>query len=191
MDEARLVVAGVEICASYGLATASRLGSVSGGHIIIPSSAFFASLAATPEVTRLGCRACDNTLILSVAISRHVEILGSSCFSSFTSLSSIVFETESELTGIKSNAVYCCYSLESIPIPHHVQILGSSCFSFCNSLLSILFGRDSELAPIESKAFSLLPSNRSQFLVMLKFLVHHAFHPANHFHRLYLKRNQN
>jgi hypothetical protein len=46
MSEARLVVAGVEICASGGSATAAQLGLGSGGQIIVPSSVFFPSLAA-------------------------------------------------------------------------------------------------------------------------------------------------
>jgi hypothetical protein len=44
----------------------------------------------------------------------HIQILSSYCLSYCNSLSSISFETESELTHIKSNACYCCSSLESI-----------------------------------------------------------------------------
>jgi hypothetical protein len=40
----------------------------------------------------------------NVEIGRDIEILGSSCFSSCTSLSSISFESDSRLTRIDSNA---------------------------------------------------------------------------------------
>jgi hypothetical protein len=81
----------------------------------------------------------------SITIPRHVQILCSYCFWHCNSLSSISFETESELTRIESYAFYSCSSLKSITIPRHVQILCSEWFSSCNSLSSISFEAESKL----------------------------------------------
>jgi hypothetical protein len=88
-----------------------------------------------------------------VEIASNIEILGCSCFSSCTLLSSISFESNSRLTRIESNA-FSDSSLQSIVIPSTVQILGSSCFFYCKSLSSISFESNSQLTRIESDAFS-------------------------------------
>jgi heterodisulfide reductase subunit B len=97
----------------------------------------------------------------NIKIPRDVQILCSYCFASCYSLSSISFETESELTRIESYAFSSCFSLKSITIPRHVQILCSYCFVDCNSLSSILFETESELTRIESYAFSSCSSLKS------------------------------
>jgi hypothetical protein len=104
MSEASFVVPGVMVCASAGSVTATRLDMGSGGHIIVPSSAFLPSLAATLGVSHLGACAFENTRITSVTIPRHVQILCSKYFSHCKSLSSISFESDSELTRIKAEA---------------------------------------------------------------------------------------
>jgi hypothetical protein len=153
MSEASLVAAGVHVGVSGDSATAARLHSGADGNITVPSSVFFPRLSATLRLTRIGGHAFKRALIISITIPRHVQIVCSFCFSSCNSLSSISFETDSELTRIQSSAFFSCYSLESITIPRHVQILCSSCFSSCNSLSSISFEIDSELTRIESCAF--------------------------------------
>jgi hypothetical protein len=82
-----------------------------------------------------------------------VQILGSYCFLFCKSLSSISFESNSQLTRIESNA-FSSSSLQSIVIPSTVQILGSYCFSFCKSFSSISFESNSQLARIELSGFS-------------------------------------
>jgi hypothetical protein len=86
-------------------------------------------------------------------IPHNVEILGSKCFSSCKSLSSITFESNSHLTRIESEALLGS-SLQSILSPWNVEIFGSRCFSFCQSLSSVTFESNSRLARIESDAFS-------------------------------------
>jgi predicted metal-binding protein len=86
-------------------------------------------------------------------ISRNIEILGSNCFSWCRLLSSITFESNSQLTRIESFA-FSRSSLQSIMIPSNVEILGSKCFSNCKSLSSISFESNSLLTRIESFAFS-------------------------------------
>jgi hypothetical protein len=98
-----------------------------------------------------------HTLMRNFSTSSHIEmpsdieILGSSCFSSSKSLSSISSESNSQLTQIESFA-FSRSSLQSIVIPSTVQILGSSCFSYCRSLSSISFDLPSQLKRKESRA---------------------------------------
>jgi hypothetical protein len=162
MSETSMVVATVGLYVSRGSATAAisdlKLGS--GGAIIVPSSVFLPSPAATLGVARIGPDSFHSKRITSILIPRHVQILCSSCFLFCKSLSSISFETDSELTRIESNA-FADSSIQSITIPRHVQILCSSCFSACKSLSSISFETDSELTRIESKAFFCCSSLKS------------------------------
>jgi hypothetical protein len=130
-----------------------RLLGDSSVDIVIPALVFFPWMVAPLDVTQIGPRAFESTRITSTLIPRHVQILCSSCFSDCKSISSISFETESELIHIDSKAFHNCSSLKSITIPHHFQILCSSCFSHCNSLSSISFETESELTRIGAGAF--------------------------------------
>jgi hypothetical protein len=127
MCKACLVVAGVRPCASGRSAITNGLDLVSGGHAIVPSSVFVPSLAAVLGVTQVGRSAFEHARITSVIIHRHVQILCSSCFSFYKSLSSISFECDLELTRIESKAFSS--SLESITIPRHVQLRDGSIFT--------------------------------------------------------------
>jgi hypothetical protein len=113
-----LVVAGVRVCASGGSATTNGFGLASGGHIIVPSSFFFPSLAAAVRVTQVRRGAFEHARITSVIIHHHVRILWSSRFSFCKSFSSISFECDSELMRIESKAFSS--PLESVTIPRHV-----------------------------------------------------------------------
>jgi hypothetical protein len=125
----------------------------SGGRIVVPLSVFFPSQVAVLRMTRIDPDAFQSKRITSLIIPRYVQFLCSSWSSACQSLSSISFETDSELTRIKSNTLYFCHSLESITIPRRVQIVCSECFSHCKPLSSISFETDSELTGIESRAF--------------------------------------
>jgi predicted metal-binding protein len=87
---------------------------------------------------------------------RDIEVLGSHCFASCKSLSSITFESNSRLTRIVSFA-FSLSLLQSISIPSNVEILGSNCLSCCHSLSSITFESNSRLTRIESFAFPFSP----------------------------------
>jgi hypothetical protein len=95
-----------------------------------------------------------------VEIPRHVEIIGSSCFSYCKSLSSITFESNSLLTRIESESFYKS-SLSSILIPRNVEIVGSKCFSDRQSLSSITFESNSHLTRMESGTFHIHRVNPS------------------------------
>jgi hypothetical protein len=62
-----------------------------------------------------------------IEIPSSIEILGSSCFSSCGSLSSITFESNSRLTRIESEAFYESL-LQSIVIPRNVEFIDDSAF---------------------------------------------------------------
>jgi hypothetical protein len=89
----------------------------------------------------------------NIVIPRHIQILCSSCFFCSESLSSISFESHSELTHIESKAFFSSF-IESITIPRRVQSLDSGCLSYCGPLTSVLFENDSDLTSIESDTFS-------------------------------------
>jgi hypothetical protein len=110
----------------------------------------FPSLATALKVAQIGDRAFSGTAIKSITIPRQVQIRSSSRVSNCDSLSSISFETHSELTRIESKAFLGCSSLKSITIPRHVQIFCSECFSDCKSLSSIFFESACELKRIEA-----------------------------------------
>jgi hypothetical protein len=131
-SEACSVIAGVEVWASGG----STLDLGLHRDIIVPSHGFFPSPSAAPNVTQLRHRAFVNAWFASATISRHVQILCSELFSCCSLLSSISFETHSELTRIESSVFFRC-SLKSVTIPRHVQILCSSCFQTRQWFLSI------------------------------------------------------
>jgi hypothetical protein len=82
-------------------------------------------------------------------IPNSVEILGSGCFSSCKSLSSITFESGSRLTRIESAASRGS-SLQSIIIPSSVEVLRSKCFSCCRSLSSISIESGNEIFVTEN-----------------------------------------
>jgi hypothetical protein len=75
----------------------------------------------------------SDSSLKSMMIPRNIETLCSGCFSNCPSLSSISFESNSQLTRIESGA-FSHSSLTSISIPQNVESVGSSCFSPCISL---------------------------------------------------------
>jgi hypothetical protein len=75
---------------------------------------------------------------LKITIPSDMEILEPNCFSNCDFLSSISFESNSQLTRIKSDAFFSS-SLTSILIPKNVQILGFGFLQDCYWLSSISF----------------------------------------------------
>jgi hypothetical protein len=68
MSDACLVVAGIEICASGGSATAVASDVDLGAYITVPWSVLFPSQFETVGATQLHLRAFENTRITSVTI---------------------------------------------------------------------------------------------------------------------------
>jgi hypothetical protein len=64
-------------------------------------------------LTRIKSNAFSNSALNSIIIPRHAQILCSFCFAFYESLSSISFETDSELTRIEANASLNSRSIQS------------------------------------------------------------------------------
>jgi hypothetical protein len=103
---------------------------------------------------RIESEAFSESSLESIMIPCSVQILGSSCFAWCHSLSSITFESNSQLTRSESWA-FDLSSFQSILIPRSVEILCSNCLSNCG-LSSITFESNSRLTRIESCAFAFL-----------------------------------
>jgi hypothetical protein len=78
-----------------------------------------------------------------------VEKLYTECFSRCGSLSTVTFESGSQLLRIDEEAFSYCSSLESISIPSSVKEIGDRCFAFCDSLSKVTFESGSRLSTVD------------------------------------------
>jgi hypothetical protein len=78
MSTVCVVIAGVKVCVVEGLAKV--VGFASGNDVIVSSSAFFPSLAASLRVANIGPDSFGNERIASIIILGNAESLSSSCF---------------------------------------------------------------------------------------------------------------
>lgn len=67
----------------------------------------------------------------TVIIPNSVKELGHSCFSSCRSLTNVVFEKESHVEKIDTNAFFYCSSLTTFTLPNSVKEIGIAIFSYC------------------------------------------------------------
>jgi hypothetical protein len=109
-------------------------------------------------LTRIESGAFSNSSLRSILIPRNVEILGSKCFYGCTSLSSITFESNSQLTsnvGLKviPELAFWLSGLISIVIPATIRIVEKRAFFSCHSLTELLWTEGSEVKVIEEEAF--------------------------------------
>jgi hypothetical protein len=80
-------------------------------------------------------------------------MLGKECFYGCKSLSTVTFESGSQLSSIAQSAFWKCSSLSSIFIPSSVESLGKDCFSGCKSLSTVTFESGSHLSSLSESAF--------------------------------------
>jgi hypothetical protein len=108
-----------------------------------------------PNWVRVVCGGAfgSRVTIRSVAIPPSVEVLGARCFAYCMKLQNVVFEGDSKLRSIESNAFYGCESLTEVRIPKSVISLGAGCFRACTKLAEVIFMPGSNLNKIEAKAF--------------------------------------
>ena len=76
-------------------------------------------------------------LIEEITLPNTLKTIGEGAFAGCTSLRTVNFEDNSQLTSIGDSAFRFCSSLTSIIIPESVTSIGSGAFRFCSSLTSI------------------------------------------------------
>ena len=100
-----------------------------------------------------GCSSLTSIEIPSGVTSIIGELYGGT-FSECSSLTSVTFGENSQLTSIGYYAFSYCSSLTSIELPSGVTYIGEAAFEGCSSLTSIDFGENSQLTSIGAWAFS-------------------------------------
>lgn len=75
--------------------------------------------------------------LTTITIPSYIKIIGLSCFSGCTSLESVIFEENSQLTTLQMRAFFNCTSLTNITLPDRTTSLGTACFQSCTSLTNI------------------------------------------------------
>ena len=79
---------------------------------------------------------CDG--LISVVIPDSVTSIGDSAFDGCTSLTSVMFGENSQLTSIGNSAFSSCQSLVSVTIPDSVTSIGENAFYTCTNLTLII-----------------------------------------------------
>ena len=113
-----------------------------------------------PQLTSIGDYAfcvgeynVEDSSLTSIEIPNSVTSIGDYAFCECSSLTSITFGDNPQLTSIGDNAFWRCSSLTSIEIPNSVTFIGEGAFYRCSSLTSITFGDNPQLTSIEHTAF--------------------------------------
>jgi hypothetical protein len=81
---------------------------------------------------------CDCSSLKSISIPASVEIVCEKCFHCCTSLSSLTFESGSNLKQIDAGAFSLCFLLQSVRIPKSVCILSAN-WATDSSLTRVIF----------------------------------------------------
>ena len=93
-----------------------------------------------------------NSSITSITLPSTIEKIGAYAFYKCTSLTSVTFGDNSQLTSIGDDAFWSCTSLTSVTIPDSVISIGDDAFWNCISLTSVTIGDG--VTSIGSGAFS-------------------------------------
>lgn len=104
------------------------------------------------------------TSLKNVTIKEGTKVIGDKAFYNCTSLTSVIFEGESNLESIGERAFYKCNSLTNIEIPSGVTNIGDEAFWKCSSLESIIFEENSSITRIRSYTFEDCTSLKSIIL---------------------------
>lgn len=76
-------------------------------------------------------------ILVSVFVSRNVQSIGKGAFAGCTTLSSVTFHEESELTALGEGAFSGCVALEAFAFPRGITHIADHLFSGCTALGSV------------------------------------------------------
>ena len=89
----------------------------------------------------------------SVEVLNNVTMIDEDAFDEASNLTSVTFESNSNLETINYNAFHSCVSLTSITIPRSVRSINTGAFRNCNSLESVVFETGSQLQYLSMNTF--------------------------------------
>ena len=95
------------------------------------------SITLPNSLQRIAGGAFYSSGLMNIEIPASVESLGYDAFGNCHYLSSVTFESGSQLTEIPAGTFYNCNSLTAIQIPIGVESIGESAFYNCNSLTDV------------------------------------------------------
>jgi hypothetical protein len=104
--------------------------------------------------TTIETEAFKDRNITSVTISASVTTIGNSAFLRCTTLTKVIFETNSQLQTIGDFAFNACPLNDNITIPNTVTSIGIYAFSQCNFLTTVTFASGSVNITIGNYAFN-------------------------------------
>ena len=129
---------------------ATTEGTALSGSIIIPHTV--TNNAGTYTVKKIGIQAFkNNNNLQGVIISNTVTTIDVEAFKGCSSLTDIVFESDSQLQTIEDSAFFQC-AITTLTIPNLVISIGHYAFYYCPNLKIVTIGNSVEI--IEDFAFS-------------------------------------
>lgn len=95
----------------------------------------------------------NNETITTIYLPNTLKSIGTSSFWDMESLTTVIFEENSQLESIGLTAFKDCDKLKSFTIPDTVTTIGKGAFMGCNCLSTIEIGENSQLQTIGEEAF--------------------------------------
>ncbi len=133
---------------SYSSGTVSGKGSYTGTVLGIPNKYNGAASSV------IGSNAFySNNIYTEIIIPASVVTINSQAFDNCQYLTTLTFETGSNLTSINSYAFRYCYVLESVSIPETVTTLGGWAFYYCYELKTLNFGENPHVTSMGQSTF--------------------------------------
>ena len=118
--------------ANGGFYTVTGLGYNTSTKIIIPETYNNGTNGLLPVKSISSTVFNNNTTITEVIIPASVTTIGSSAFTSCTSLTKVTFAEGSQLTSIPAYVFQYCSKLSDITLPPNIQSIGMFAFTNCN-----------------------------------------------------------
>lgn len=116
------------------------------------------SVSLPSNIAELGEKAFYNSGIISITLPKSINTIGNSVFSKSTSLQTVIFEKEMNLTVLPEKTFQGCSELKNISFPASLRTIAASAFEQCNKLQYLIFDDDAVLEAISTNAFNLCGS---------------------------------